>query len=319
MADQPQAFRAGSAWSYSNPGYILLGLVVEAVTGHTLAEELDQGIFRPLGLRDSLLPGNDPDIPPPRSSGYSLPLGPPGQVPDDPLLDLTVQNPSWAEAAGWVSTLGDLTRFFRALLDGRLLPPRLLTEMLPAVTVPSRSPPLPLYDQYGLGLLEVETPAGRLVGNVGGIPGFEHRPQHPGRPPAARRDGQRAAAPDPMYEAFIDGSRRWACGCSRRAPMTSGRAGAEGAIGGGAGAVRGPAGGKAGHRLSGRAQAGPGDRPGTAGPRCGRSTGSSPSGRARCGASATWPPTRGWPCWSTTTAMTGPRCGGSSCRGRPPS
>ena len=39
------------------------------------------------------------------------------------------------------------------------------------------------------------------------------------------------------------------------------------------------------------------------------------SGRVLCGASATWPPTRGWPCWSTTTARTGPRCGGSSCKG----
>jgi D-alanyl-D-alanine carboxypeptidase len=182
---------------------------VEAVTGHTLAEELDRGIFRPLGLRDSLLPGDDPDIPPPRSSGYSLPLGPPGQVPDGPLLDFTVQNPSWAGAAGGlVSTLGDLTRFFRALLDGRLLPPRLLTEMLPAVTVPSRSLPLPLYDQYGLGLLEVETPAGRLVGNVGGIPGFLSIV-------LSTRDGRRQLgvmvnvlpAPDPMDEAFIDGSR----------------------------------------------------------------------------------------------------------------
>ncbi|HVG65857.1 MAG TPA: serine hydrolase domain-containing protein [Actinomycetota bacterium] len=209
VADQPQAFRAGSAWSYSNTGYILLGLVVEAVTGHTLAEELGRGIFRPLGLRDSLLPGDDPDIPPPTSSGYSLPLGPPGQVPDGPLLDLTVQNPSWAGAAGGlVSTLGDLTRFFRALLGGRLLPPRLLTEMLPAVTVPSRSLPLPLYDQYGLGLLEVETPAGRLVGNAGGIPGFLSIV-------LSTRDGRRQLgvmvnvllAPDPVYEAFIDGFR----------------------------------------------------------------------------------------------------------------
>jgi hypothetical protein len=39
-------------------------------------------------------------------------------------------------------------------------------------TVPPGSSPLPLYDRYGLGLLEVETPAGRLVGNAGGIPGY---------------------------------------------------------------------------------------------------------------------------------------------------
>jgi D-alanyl-D-alanine carboxypeptidase len=62
-------------------------------------EELDRGVFRPLGLRDSLLPG-DPGIPPPRSSGYSLPLGPPGQVADGPLLEFTDYDPSPAWAAG---------------------------------------------------------------------------------------------------------------------------------------------------------------------------------------------------------------------------
>jgi D-alanyl-D-alanine carboxypeptidase len=209
VADQPQAFRAGSAWSYSNTGYVLLGLVVEAVTGRTLAEELDRGIFQPLGLRDSLLPGSDPSIPPPRSSGYSLPPGPPGQVPNGPLLDFTAYDPSpaWA-AGGLVSTLGDLTRFLRALLGGRLLPQRLLTEMLPVVTVPPGSLPLPLYDRYGLGLLEIETPAGRLVGNAGGIPGFLSIV-------LGTRDGRRQVgamvnvllAPDPVYEAFIRGFR----------------------------------------------------------------------------------------------------------------
>ena len=107
-----------------------------------------------------------------------------------------------------MSTLGDLTRFFRALLGGRLLPARLLTEMLPVVTVPPGSLPLPLYDQYGLGLLEVETPAGRLVGNAGGIPGFLSIVLSTG-------DGRRQLgvminmllAPDPVYEAFIKGFR----------------------------------------------------------------------------------------------------------------
>jgi D-alanyl-D-alanine carboxypeptidase len=209
VADQPQAFRAGSAWSYSNTGYILLGLIVEAATGCTLAEELDRGIFGPLGLRDSLLPGNDLGIPPPRSSGYSLPLGPPGRAPDGPLLDFTDYDPSLAWAAGGlVSTLEDLTRFFRELLGGRLLPPRLLTEMLPTVTIPPGSLPLPLYDRYGLGLLEVETPAGRLVGNAGGIPGFLNIV-------LSTRDGRRQLgvmvnvlpAPDPVYGAFIQGFR----------------------------------------------------------------------------------------------------------------
>jgi D-alanyl-D-alanine carboxypeptidase len=170
VADQPPAFPAGTAWSYSNTGYVLLGLVVEAASQRTLGQELDRSILGPLGLRDTLLPDSVPEIPGPSARGYSLPLGP---ALDGPLLDFTVQNPSWTGAAGaLVSTLPDLTSFFRALLGGSLLPPPLLAEMTTMVEVPPGSIPLPLYDRYGLGLLEIETPAGPLLGNAGGIPGF---------------------------------------------------------------------------------------------------------------------------------------------------
>ncbi len=204
VADQPPGLPPGTAWSYSNTGYVLLGLTVETATGDTLARELGRCIFGPLGLRDTSLPGNSPGIPSPTSRGYSLPLSPQGEVITGPLLDFTTQNPSWAWAAGaLVSTLEDLGHFFRALLGGRLLPPRLLAEMLSTVTVPPGSVPLPLYDSYGLGLLEVETPAGRLIGNVGGIPGFLSLV-------LSTPDGRRQlgvminvlAAPDPVYEAF---------------------------------------------------------------------------------------------------------------------
>ena len=200
VADQPPGFPPGTAWSYSNTGYVLLGLIVEAATGNTLARELGRCVFGPLGLRDTLLPGNSPGIASPASRGYSLPLSPQGGVITGPLLDFTAQNPSWAWAAGaLVSTLEDLGHFFQALLGG----PLLLAEMLSTVTVSPGSVPLPLYDRYGLGLLEVETPAGRLVGNVGGIPGFLSIA-------LSTPDGRRQlgvminvlAAPDPVYEAF---------------------------------------------------------------------------------------------------------------------
>lgn len=173
VADQPPGFPPGTAWSYSNTGYRLLGLVVEAASGSTLGHELHRRIFGPLGLHGTSFPATSPGIPSPRSRGYSLPLRLQGQPLDGPLLDVTAQNPSWAWAAGaLVSDLEDLTCFLRALLGGRLLPLGLLAEMLSTVMVPPGSIPLPLYDRYGLGLLETETPARRLVGSVGGIPGF---------------------------------------------------------------------------------------------------------------------------------------------------
>jgi D-alanyl-D-alanine carboxypeptidase len=60
VADRPPDFPPGTAWAYSNTGYILLGLVVEAVTGNPLAQELDRCILGPLGLAGTSLPTDAP-------------------------------------------------------------------------------------------------------------------------------------------------------------------------------------------------------------------------------------------------------------------
>jgi D-alanyl-D-alanine carboxypeptidase len=172
VADQPPRAAPG-AWTYANTGYILLGLIVEAASGRALGRELDRRILGPLGLGATVFPDHASDLPSPSARGYSLPMGPEGQALDGPLLDFTVQDPSWAWAAGaLVSNLEDLAGFFRALLGGRLLPARLLGEMRTTVPVPPAAIPLPLYDRYGMGLIELDTPAGRLLGHPGGIPGF---------------------------------------------------------------------------------------------------------------------------------------------------
>jgi D-alanyl-D-alanine carboxypeptidase len=166
VADQPPLFPPGTTFSYSNTNYVLAGLIVEAATGRTLGQELKRRIIRPLRLRDTFFPVNRPDIPGRNARGYSLPLGDQGPVLDGPLLDFTVYNPSLAWAAGnVVSDLGDLARFFRALLGGRLLPPGLLAEMTTTVPIGQGA-------GYGLGLLVLQTPCGRLIGHDGGIPGF---------------------------------------------------------------------------------------------------------------------------------------------------
>jgi D-alanyl-D-alanine carboxypeptidase len=163
VADQPPDFPSGTASSYSNTGYVLAGLVVKAATGHTLGQELTRRIFRPLGLDDTFFPVNALRIPEPYARGYSLPLG----QDQGPLLDFTVLNPSVAWAGGaLISNLADLDRFFGALLGGRLLPPGLLAEML--TPVPTGQPGV----GRGLGLVVIDTPAGRLVTHDGSIPGF---------------------------------------------------------------------------------------------------------------------------------------------------
>jgi D-alanyl-D-alanine carboxypeptidase len=173
VADLPPLFPAGTGWAYTNVGYTLLGLIIEAATGTRLGTQLSRRIFRPLGLRDTSFPVTATGIPSPMSRGYSLPLSPQLDVLDGPLIDFTAQNPSYAWAAGGlISNLRDLEHFFRALLRGELLPAQLLSAMLASVAVPRASLPLPLFDRNGLGIIETDTPAGPLVGAAGGIPGF---------------------------------------------------------------------------------------------------------------------------------------------------
>lgn len=161
VAGQPQTFPAGTAWSYSNTDYVLAGMIVETVTGNDVGQELKRRIFRPLKLRDSSFPVDSETIPGPHASGHSLPLSQQG-----PLLDVTVFNPSLAWATGaLVSDLGDVERFFRALVRGRLIPRALLDEMTTAVPTGGGF-------GYGLGLIVMETAAGRVVGHDGAIPGF---------------------------------------------------------------------------------------------------------------------------------------------------
>ncbi|WP_432491076.1 serine hydrolase domain-containing protein [Kineococcus gypseus] len=157
---RPLGFEPGTSWSYSNTGYLVLGELVEEVTGAPYARAVEERILRPLRLRATSLPGDRVSLPPPHAHGYAR-VG--GQV-----VNVTRLNPSVAGAAGeLVSTTADLDRFFDALLDGRLLPPELLAEMKRTTAV---SP------AYGLGLvvapLVCGTSTGVLYGHDGGIPGY---------------------------------------------------------------------------------------------------------------------------------------------------
>jgi D-alanyl-D-alanine carboxypeptidase len=137
----PPLFPPGTAFVYSNTDYVLLGLIIQAVTGHPVGQQLQARIFRPLGLRDTYYPYADPNLRKPCAHGYLL--GQPGATGP---VDATVMSPSWAGAAGGiVSTAADLARFSTALLSGKLLPAAQLQEMM--TTIPTGQG-----DDYGLGI-----------------------------------------------------------------------------------------------------------------------------------------------------------------------
>jgi D-alanyl-D-alanine carboxypeptidase len=154
-----------TGWSYSNTNYILAGLIIERVTGHSYRAEVSRRILKPLRLTDTYFEGADPVIRGPHMHAY-VPWPPDGQ-----LRDFTRYNMTWAWAAGeMVSTADDLNVFFRALLTGRLLRPALLAQMKTTVV---QDPAHPEAGGYGLGLYWAQLPTGRVWGHDGGTVGHQ--------------------------------------------------------------------------------------------------------------------------------------------------
>jgi D-alanyl-D-alanine carboxypeptidase len=146
-------FRPGTSWAYSNTNYVLLGMIIQRVTGRSWAQEVRDRIIVPLGLRHTLVPTSW-SLPRPHPDGYQQ------FTPGGPLTDTTLVNAAWAgPAGGMVSTLGDLDRFLRALLTGRLLPAAELKQMEKTVPAPGLAPGL-TGTRYGLGLIWVPLTCG---------------------------------------------------------------------------------------------------------------------------------------------------------------
>ncbi|WP_406442953.1 beta-lactamase family protein [Streptomyces sp. NBC_01613] len=140
-------------FSYSSTNYVLLGLVIQQVTGHSYAAEAERRIIAPLGLTGTSFPGSLTSLPSPHGRAYAA---------DG--TDVTELDPRVAGAAGeLVTTLADLDRFYAALLGGRLLPPHWLREMLDTRAA---------HGLYGMGLFPVKLPCGTTVwGHNGRITG----------------------------------------------------------------------------------------------------------------------------------------------------
>ncbi|WP_257137918.1 serine hydrolase domain-containing protein [Streptomyces sp. b84] len=160
----PPEFAPGAGWSYSNTGYLLVGMIIERVTGNTYGEEIERRVIEPLGLSETSVPDDDPTIPGPHPRGYVRPGD------DAPLLDITAVNPSVGGAAGgMISSGSDVNRFLGALLGGELLHPAQLGEMM-------RTRPTGGSDgrRYGLGLESKPLPrGGRYWGHTGDFLGYE--------------------------------------------------------------------------------------------------------------------------------------------------
>ncbi|MFG2718688.1 serine hydrolase domain-containing protein [Streptomyces sp. NPDC048416] len=161
LGDQPQRHPAGRLHHYSNPGYTLLGSLVEAVRGVSWEEALRTEILVPLGLdRTSTQPVH------PHAGGWAV----------HPWADVLLPEPSedlglMAPAGQLWSTAADLCRFavFLAEGDERVLSAASVAEM----RTPAVAPEAGGWESgYGLGLQLARTDGRELAGHTGSLPGF---------------------------------------------------------------------------------------------------------------------------------------------------
>jgi D-alanyl-D-alanine carboxypeptidase len=142
------------AFNYSNTNYILLGLLLERITGQSLPEILAERIFDPAGLSSTSLESPMSEHPSGLAGGWS-----------EALLDgeagpyASIASSAWA-AGGLISSAGDLERFLRALFTDQLLLPESLRAMV--------SGPGP----YGLGLIRVPVNGRTGYGHGGATIGY---------------------------------------------------------------------------------------------------------------------------------------------------
>jgi D-alanyl-D-alanine carboxypeptidase len=170
VSSEPLVFEPGTNYEYSDTDNIVLGLIIEAATGRSYEEELRSRILEPLGLQATILP-HSPEMPDAHAQGYQYdPEGDATGKPDDVTSAL---NPDAAWASGaLISTPGDVSRFFSALLGRELVGEEALEQMKKTVAGEG-SPPGPGIKHAGLGIFSYELPCGEVWGHTGQFPGYQ--------------------------------------------------------------------------------------------------------------------------------------------------
>ncbi|WKD33392.1 serine hydrolase domain-containing protein [Streptomyces xanthophaeus] len=151
----PVLFEPNAKFYYCNTNLILLGLVVEKVSGVPLDRFIDREVVVPAGLKHTVFP-TGPEFPSPHAHGYT------NQTASGKVEDATDWNPSWGWAAGaMISDLPDMRSWAKTLATGTLLTPATQAQRLDVVdALPGTG--------YGLGIFNVQG----WIGHNGSLPGY---------------------------------------------------------------------------------------------------------------------------------------------------
>jgi D-alanyl-D-alanine carboxypeptidase len=166
ILDTKAPFAAGQGWDYSDTNYIVLGMIIERITGNTYYQELARRILAPLKLRETV-PSNSRVIPK-LAQGYAGKDNPFGGSDVMIISGRMVINPQFEWTGGGIaSTTEDLARWAKLLYEGKAFEPSLLARMFEGV--PAR---LGAEAKYGLGVIIRPSAFGTTYGHSGFFPGY---------------------------------------------------------------------------------------------------------------------------------------------------
>lgn len=166
VLDTQAPFAAGQGWEYSDTNYIVLGAIIERLTGTPYYDELRRRILEPHALRNTIPSDNQrlPGV----VVGYAGPRNELGGY-DASIADgVFAINPQFEwTGGGLASTTEELARWAKLLYEGRAFDAALLPELLNAV--PAKLGP---NVRYGLGVIVRPSPLGDTYGHSGFFPGY---------------------------------------------------------------------------------------------------------------------------------------------------
>ena len=152
--DKPLDFEPGTQYVYNNSGYVLLGYLIELLSGQTYEGFIQENIFSPLGMNDSGYDSHT-EVISHRASGYSKEV-------DDHVTNADYLDMSLPYSAGSLySTTEDLLKWTQGLFGGKLLSPASLHKMT-----------TPFKEHYGFGVEIKEIDGITVIMHIGGINGF---------------------------------------------------------------------------------------------------------------------------------------------------
>ena len=167
LLDEKPPFPAGQGWDYSDTNYIVLGMIIEKVTGKKFYDESNRRLIKPLKLTNTIpqdglrLAGV--------VQGYAGPNNPFGGKDEMIQSGKFVINPQFEwTGGGYASTAEDLARWAKMIYEGKAFSADLLSQVLDGVPAPM----LGRETRYGLGVIIRKTAAGTSYGHSGFFPGY---------------------------------------------------------------------------------------------------------------------------------------------------